>query len=270
MTTIGPYTIAVIPLHIYYDQEILGHATGFIWKNLNSYYVISNWHVFSGRDPNTNQPKHRDGALPNRIVALCHARNSIGSIVPVSIKLTSDDGSSSWLEHGSYGREIDVEALPFIENSPHIRGLVGTPPVSIVPINTLPQHMDAKIEIGQDVFVIGFPLGLKQQANFPIWKRASIASEIDLDYNDLPSLLIDTATREGMSGAPVIWRTYGHYRSHHTTMQVTGGAVSQFIGLYSGRNIAKNLSEAQLGIVWRPECISDIIEQGVPGSNAMK
>jgi len=55
-----------------------------------------------------------------------------------------------------------------------------------------------KVRAGMDAFVLGYPLGISGGAKFPIWKRASIASEPDIDVDSLPKIVIDTATREGI------------------------------------------------------------------------
>lgn len=48
-------------------------------------------------------------------------------------------------------------------------------------------------------YVLGYPKGLHGGDDFPVWKRASIASEPDLDIDGLPKVLVDTATR------PDVW-----------------------------------------------------------------
>ncbi|MCX7379762.1 MAG: serine protease [Alphaproteobacteria bacterium] len=269
MSLVDPYSTATLPIQIFFDEELLGAATGFLWNAESGVYLISNWHVFSGRDPNNDQPKHRDGALPNRIVVLCNSAIFPHVVFPISLMLDDENGNAKWFEHPTFGRRVDVAALQFIETSPFIVGLTCQPPVLAAPINNLPAVSDAVVAIGQDVFVIGFPLGIRQKANIPIWKRASIASEISLNYNKLTLFLIDTATREGMSGAPVFWRGYGSYRSRTSIMTVSDGPMSMFMGVYSGRNIGKSLGDAQLGIVWRPECVSEIVLGQKLGSNRM-
>lgn len=60
------------------------------------------------------------------------------------------------------------------------------------------------LRVATDVFVLGYPKGISGGGEFPIWKRASIATEPDIQLGTLPKMLVDTATREGMLGAPVI------------------------------------------------------------------
>jgi len=66
--------------------------------------------------------------------------------------------------------------------------------------------------IGMDAFILGFPKGIAHQQLLPIWKRGSIATEPEIPReDDLPVFLVDTATREGMSGAPVLLRSFSGY-----------------------------------------------------------
>ena len=83
------------------------------------------------------------------------------------------------------------------------------------------------------VFVLGFPVGLHDGV-FPIWKRASIASEPRIDEGDLPKILIHTATREGMSGAPVFVIQRGVHRVRGDPARIIGHGQC-FLGVYSNR-----------------------------------
>ena len=134
---------------------------------------------------------------------------------------------------------------------------------AILCINEMSDVILAGPRIGIDVFVLGFPLGIRKTGLFPIWKRASIATEYGFDINGVPSFLVDTATREGMSGAPVIWRAGGKYRRPSGALTI-GGSGTQVLGIYSGRHVGK-LDEAQLGIVWKTELIDQIIDDPTPG-----
>jgi hypothetical protein len=62
-----------------------------------------------------------------------------------------------------------------------------------------------------DAFVLGYPRGMSGGGHFPVWKRATIATEPDIDLDGLPRFYIDTATREGMSGSPVYAQEVGYW-----------------------------------------------------------
>ena len=64
-----------------------------------------------------------------------------------------------------------------------------------------------RIEIGMEVFILGYPFEIKPPA-YPVWKRGSIASEPQLALLTTDYMLVDTASRPGMSGAPVIRRSW--------------------------------------------------------------
>lgn len=98
----------------------------------------------------------------------------------------------------------------------------------------------------------------------PIWKKASIATQPDID--SLPKILIDTATRSGLSGSPVIMQRVGvHGMVNAQVMsETTFGRIRKFIGVYSGR-IGDDELKAQLGIVWKAKVIDEIINAKIKG-----
>ena len=125
-------------------------------------------------------------------------------------------------------------------------------------------------EIAMDVFIVGFPLGLTYQDVFPVWKRGSVATEPQLSINNLPVFLVDSTTRQGMSGSPVYLRTFGQCIHENGNVETTNGPTSRFVGVYSGRYGADDEEAAQLGRVWHQEVINEIIDGGVKGSYEIK
>jgi hypothetical protein len=105
------------------------------------------------------------------------------------------------------------------------------------------------------------------QQRLPIWKRASIGTEPLIDLDGVPKVMIDTATREGMSGSLVLARhdLSGPYtKKDGTTVQSFRTRLDQVLGVYSGRIGEKDI-KAQLGIVWKARVINEIIEGKKPG-----
>ena len=145
---------------------------------------------------------------------------------------------------------IDVVALPL----EHIQD------AELYPINEMGE-VPMKVSIGIDAFILGFPFGVNVSA-FPILKRASIASEPLVWVADQPRFYVDTASRPGMSGSPVIIRSWGSYTSEEGGLNIGPAVSTRFIGIYSGRLGAEDELHAQLGIVWRAELVRQIIEGG--------
>jgi hypothetical protein len=73
-------------------------------------------------------------------------------------------------------------------------------------VNVVESNAVLDASASQEVFVVGFPFGMIANAPAPIWKRGSIALDPTFDPEGLPKMLVDTATRPGMSGSVVIAR----------------------------------------------------------------
>jgi hypothetical protein len=131
--------------------------------------------------------------------------------------------------------------------------------VTLLPVNELAPGKIA-IMIGMDVFILGYPFGSKPPA-FPVWKRGSIASEPDLVRLSTGYYLVDTASRPGMSGSPVILRSWSNHilESNMWTASNDKLPIDRVIGVYSGR---LRPEDAQIGIVWHVEYIDQIIDSG--------
>jgi hypothetical protein len=112
--------------------------------------------------------------------------------------------------------------------------------------------------VGMDVFILGYPFGAQPPA-FPIWKRGSIASEPYLVHSTTGYYLVDTASRPGMSGSPVILRSWSNHILESNMWTTTSDKlpIDRIIGVYSGRKIP---TDAQIGIVWHVDYIDEIID----------
>ena len=163
----------------------------------------------------------------------------------------------AWFIHPKYKTEVDVIALHLSEKE--------EPILDNMSINTV-EFDDYGLHVADDVFVLGFPYKLNGGGRLPLWKRGTIACEPGADIDGLPKVLIDTASRKGMSGAPVIMRRIGIHGAQEGKPPELIGQIQSFLGVYSGRIKSSNDRddlEAQLGIVWKASVISEIIEGGI-------
>ena len=92
------------------------------------------------------------------------------------------------------------------------------------------------------------------------------ASDPGLDYDGRPAFLIDATTRGGMSGSPVVLRLHGGYRTSENNYIMAGGTTTRFIGVYSGRIHG----QAEIGRVWRPHVIPEILQRFTAPNQAPK
>jgi hypothetical protein len=109
-----------------------------------------------------------------------------------------------------------------------------------------------------EVFILGYPFG-PEPPGFPVWKRGSIASEPDLAQLGAKYLLIDTASLPGMSGSPVIRRSWTNHLVDANYTSDDNRIATKFIGVYSGRRKGPQGSDTQLGMVWPASYITDIL-----------
>jgi hypothetical protein len=234
MTTLDPFTLATVPLEQYFGETRLGHGTGFMWKRENQYYLVTNWHVLAMKDFFTRRNLWNDGGRPNILRTLFNAQTGTFDKQPWTIKIRDDD-RPLWLVHP--GRRVDVAVLPIPFKPEELI-------ITLRPLNVL-ANARLRIEVGMEVFVLGYPFGITPPA-YPVWKRGSIASEPQLaQLNDY--ILVDTASRPGMSGAPVIRRSWSNHMVEPGRVAIVDTPVNRFIGVYSGRLPTDHPHEAQIG-----------------------
>jgi hypothetical protein len=242
-------------LEVFYGDLRLANATCFSWKDNDSAHLITNWHVVSGRHPDTGQPLTEHAGVPDRMEVFLHREGRLGAWARHSVPLWDRQGRPIWLEHPQHAGKVDVVAVPFA--CPN--GLTDYP-LNIV------EFTDFRLAVGQDVFILGFPHGMAGGGAFPIWKRGSIASEPGIDFANLPCVLIDSGTRTGMSGAPVIAQFTGWHAEDPERPSLTDwmGTALSFLGVYSARLPGQMEAETQqVGIVWKAAALRDIIAAGV-------
>jgi hypothetical protein len=250
-------TVPIIPL--FNDRQLAG-ATGFIWKRRDRFYLITNWHVFSALDFFTKAYLSEGGSRPNKI--RCHFLIRVGLYERelIDIPIRDADDQPLWLIHSAQARwPLDIVALPLDYEGLKTR-------VALLPVNELAPGKIA-IMIGMEAFILGYPFGSKPPA-FPVWKRGSIASEPDLVRLTTGYYLVDTASRPGMSGSPVILRSWSNHilESMMWTTNNDQRPIDRIIGVYSGRLQPEDgrlkSEDPQIGIVWHVEYIDEIIDFG--------
>lgn len=249
-------TYSITKLDLLCNSKQIGSATGFFLKHDSEWFLVTNWHVLAGRDPRDGQPKHPSGAVPDECRFYVSSRQDHQLAWSPVVYLLGDasNQTATWFQHPIRGQNIDVGALP-IESSD-----VGVGKDLLDPAGHDP---DMFIDLGQDLFLPGYPLGLTASGTMPIWKRASLASSLEVGHGLSLFFYVDTATREGMSGAPCLaisnWRHYSLDRTTNKMRAVERPLSWRFLGVYSGRLNPSDSFEAQIGIVWRDSVAHETI-----------
>lgn len=242
-------------IKIYYNEIELGTATGFQIHQGHK-YLVTNWHVVSGRNLITKQPLNNQGAIPNRL--LVRYKKFIDSDdsewTEQEISIVDENGNKMWYEHPEYGDKVDVALIP-LELYPRFQTYK----------ECFNHNTNYELEVTDDVFVLGFPLGYtvkSKEEPHAVWTSGVVASDpsINLVVNkeEVPAFLIDSKTRQGQSGSPVIYYSGKGIDFHPTNggMAMWGRPFMKEIGIYSGRINA----DSDLGYVWKWSIIKEIVD----------
>ena len=256
-----PFSLAVAKIELLREtpgNSIVGAlGTAFFYRAKGQPDLIPNWHNVTGVHPETCRSLHSKGLIPN--VLRLHTKRWVDHTKSVCQSHQIDlplyaDGKPTWFEHSNRS-SVDVVALPLLEPADFAN----------VYINEVSQEQRLEPQAGMDCFLLGFPEGLSGAAFTPIWKRGSIAAE---PYLNRP-YYIDSATRRGMSGSPVIIRHSGLFGFEG---QMTGdeviGTVERFVAIYSGR-IGDDELGGQLGLAWQAHVLEDILTLSTAGAHPL-
>lgn len=270
------------------DEGIISTGSAFFYEVNGEWFLITNWHNFSGKHFLTNEPLGRTGRFPTFIKAkLSSYVPSVPgqaerhfTLLPRRIEIYQDH-APLWYQHPELGSSCDLVALP-MNRPPNCPEFMH---------NAANRISNTRIPVkpGCTAFVIGFPRSLSVGFGLPLWKAGYIASEPHFDVTiggdvsefaglrggiQVPAFFIDSETREGMSGSPVFaaftgnWDMTDPYRAldlddpgfWQRNDVALGENGMEFIGCYSGR-VGRQEEGAALGLCWREGVIREICER---------
>ncbi len=272
---VTPETLGVVKLDLFFHDLSITSATAFVYRYANNLSLVTNWHVLTGVHPTLHTKLDASRQLvPNRLKFYLNVlADDLGrfDVRPFEIELLKD-GQPVWFEPNVDHAVFDVAMIPLQEVIADfttikdrlwcIRGGLlmyrpsGGPDGGPVGFHVYPR-------VGSDVFVLGFPRGIGQ-GTLPIWKKGSIASEplFGAVEEGTPVILIDAATRDGMSGSPVLYfgsdlqGDLGNYRGNPAAPR----AQPYIVGVYAGREVATpDENKMTIGRVWKVEVLDALV-----------
>lgn len=242
-------SVASLLIQMTANGQDLATGTAFAVQRNGLTYLVTNRHNLSGRRSDDNQSMHRSGATPDAITIVHNKAGSVGEWMPVIEPVVNADGAPLWLEHPDFKSAVDVVALP----------LTNLDDVAIYPHDPWAGQPAVSSGVATSLNIVGFPFGLTGGGALAIWSRGTVATEPDVNFDDKPLFLIDSRTRPGQSGSPVIFYSdNGMVAMADGSSAMFNGPVERLLGVYSGRVN----SESDLGMVWKASCIVDIVERG--------
>lgn len=281
---------SIVHLTMRFQETVLSIGTGFIYKHGEQYFIITAWHNVTGRHSETLDTLEINCGIPDNIVInLSVSYPGFGEIKRLITLPLSDEEKSLFYIHPKNWPRIDVVAIPFDPAAEHNSELylstgehIKTKMMLLMPLeNGTAEYTQAEIcpvqryfvpdkdvisqwlnsvDVTEELFIPGYPHNVQDFYAQPVWKRATIASSVQAGWNREPKFLVDSASKSGMSGAPVLYfSSKGTVRIYGIT-HYYGQEVAILAGVYVGRLGVKGEADPQIGTVWNQSVIDEIIQ----------
>lgn len=277
---------SVVHLTMRYEKTVLSIGSGVIYQKGSDFYIVTAWHNLTGRHSETLKPLSSKLAIPDNVVLnLAVSMPGFGVIRhSITIPLVDEEKSLFYIHPENWPR-VDVAAIPF---DPHgnflsegylstgeLRNYSFSPIMEVknagttelcpiqkflVPDGDVISKWFKAVDVTEELFIPGYPHNVQDYYAQPVWKRATIASSVQNGWNREEKFLIDSASKSGMSGAPVL------YYSPHGRVKIGGSTykfsrdVAILAGIYVGRIAVQDEQDPQIGTVWKSNVIDEILE----------
>ena len=243
-----------IYIDVYYNEQKLSTASGFLVNKDGAIYLITNRHVVTGRNNETGEClDEKFCAIPNKLMAwFPHIEYKENEKYyrwsKINIELYDDKEQRLWKEHPNFKEKVDVVAIMLGHYDQF----------------QFCYDLNSRYEptVTEKVYIIGYPFGYDlspQNGKYAMWITGSVASDPVLDLNikneQMPAFLVDARTRQGQSGSPVVYYSREGLDYQNNGIALYGSPILHEIGIYSGR-INK---DSDLGYVWKWSLLSEII-----------
>jgi hypothetical protein len=264
----NPLSFSSVKLDLFSKDGLrLKSASGFVVETENKHYIITNWHILSGKDfPVRDQQEI--APTPYLLKTSIHnyggqgehrAPLSWGAWHKVTIPLYDASGAPTWIERRA--NDADLVAVPIQLNDPlrliqalsafqsktteiNLNGNYWTR-MSVIPISTIDTEVDYCPP--DPIHVIGYPHGWApagpDKSSSAFWRTSWVASEIHEPGMVQGNIFfIDPCAPEGMSGSPVIGMKNDQLK---------------LLGVYSDRSVPE--AGVKVGLVWEAWLIKELI-----------
>ncbi len=275
---------AIVHLNMHFNETSLSTGTGVFYKKEDRYYIITAWHNVTGLNTESLNYLDANNAVPNYIwVTFKHCFLQYYSNICIKIPLYDDDKALFYIHPDNWPR-IDVVAIPFnplahhttkipLDTGEYREVLISLNTESLAPgqcpIRTVQDFCmsgeRAKtwldiVSVTEEVFIPSYPHNITDDMFSPVWKRATLASNPRDLWNRERKFLIDSASSSGMSGASVFYYDPSGLLRIGASRYQQSSPVAIFAGVYVGRLGVTNKADPQVGTVWHPSLIDEIID----------
>lgn len=224
---------------------VVGSASGFFYTLNNKLFLATNQHVFMDAKKNL---------FPDHFRLKLHTDlHDVSKNQDFDIPLYLD-GKPLWKTHPKFP-EADVALIEISQKE--IQGRFQIKAWSKQAF--LPESY--RLEPGEDVFIMGYPLSFYDTANnLPIFRNAMIASVYRVYFQNHPYFLTDANLHPGTSGSPVITKPKNVWIDDKGNTDMVTGTVYYLVGVHSGviDTSATHGERIGLGAAWYSELLEDI------------
>lgn len=96
---IDQLSLTSLYLKLQVNGNLLSTATGFVVDHQGKLFLITNWHVLSGRNPETDKPLSSTGGIPDEVRIAHHRKDQLGTWQFQGLRwIPSLAGSSRWIK----------------------------------------------------------------------------------------------------------------------------------------------------------------------------
>lgn len=277
---------SVVHLTMRFGETVLSIGTGVLYQYENKYFIVTAWHNLTGLNSETLKTLSDTGGIPDNVVVTLAVRYPNTFTFRDSITLPlMDENQSLFLIHSINWPRVDVAVIPFDPVTEHLFELhlstgekrsIRRPlliqmsngiqseicPIQkyYVPNSDVIKEWFESVEVTEELFIPGYPHNIQDYYSQPVWKRATIASSIQYGWNREPKFLVDSASKSGMSGSPVLYyNPKGTIRVHGRSYQFDRD-IAILAGIYVGRMGIEGSEDPQIGAVWNQSVIDEIIK----------
>lgn len=176
--------------------KVLAGATAFLIRVSDRYALVTARHVVTGLHEQTKRPLDaKNLATPTSLRVWHPAQNWLAHRDPIDLPLLHDDGEPTYRQDPTLieDESADVAVLPY----PIDDRITTVRAYDVDPGAPLP-------DVASTVWIVGYPQRTRMyESDLAVWNRGSVASDPVQGWHG-DRLLIDSRTRKGQSGAPVI------------------------------------------------------------------
>lgn len=222
----------------------LSNATGFFYLEKGYLFLITARHVVI--NPPTNHH-------PDQLRVVVHAdKDDLKVDGQLLLNLYDANGNATWKRHPQLGNSVDVVAVPIFDATVIANWFVDV----FEPTDLMDETRS--LPLGQQVHVIGFPLGFEDTVHhLPLVRNATIASVYPLPFKGERYFVTDARLHRGASGSPVV--------AH--LVEPDGRTELKLLGVHAASLDVSNRDPSQdeplgLNLAWYASLIPEMVAVG--------